>query len=271
MKALKYIVCLALITASLIYAAKNILGPTSEGLLFVANDPGMGLEEYTVTNELGIKTWVVLTGGGPKSAVTIDGKDGASPVNANILVNEAKMVKGKKVFGTIDNLIFGVFSPVGVFNPQHLGIMTNYSPGTGIILKLKGITVGTVIAGDNKMVQVDAIKNFATDSGYKAKGAKVMTYAGNVGGPSDVDKGWLGVPPEMQPIAALADYSTGCLVKQVKAKGAVDSLDVYASGIEKNGAPKSKMMAKPGGGTVNLITQTGWRIDKFKGVNVTAP
>jgi hypothetical protein len=271
MKAIKYIMCLTLISASLIFAVKNVLGPTSEGLLFVANDPGMGLEEYTVTNDLGIKTWVILTGGGPKSKVTLDGKDGASPVDANILINEAKMIKGKKAFGTVDNLIFGVFSPVGQFNPQHLGIMTNYSPGTGITIKLKGVTVGTVIAGDNKLVQVDAVKNFATDSGFKAKGAKVMSFAGNVGGPSEVDKGWLGVPPEMQPIAALADYSEGCQIKMVKAKGAIDSLDVYASGIEKKGSPKSKMQAKPGGGTVNLITQTGWRTDKFKGVNVTTP
>ncbi len=270
MKMFKYIVCLALISASLVFAAKTVLGPTSQGLLFVANDPGMGWAEYTVTNDLGIKTWVVLTGGGPKSAITIDGKDGSSPVNANIVVNEAKMIKGKKVNGSIDNMIFGVFSPVGTFDPQDLGVMTNFSPGTGIILKLKGITVGTVIAGDNKMVQVDALKNFATDSGYKNGGSKVMTYAGNVGGNTG-DKGWLGVPPELQPIAALANFGTGCQIKQVKAKGSIDNLEVYASGIDKNGSPKSKMMAKPGGGTVDLITATGWRIDKFKGVNVATP
>ena len=271
MKMFTYGVCLIIVAASLVYAAKNVLGPTSEGLVFVANDPGMALEEYVVTNGVGIKTWVVITGGGPKSKLTLDGKDGASPQEANILINQAKMITAKKVFGSIENLIFGVFSPVGVFNPEHLGVMTNYSPGDGLIVKMKGVTVGTVIASDNKMVQVDAIEKFATDSGFKAKGAKVMSYAGNVGGPDDANKGWLGVPPEMQPIAALADYGPGCQIKMVKAKGAVDALEVYASGIEKSGKPKSKMMAKPGGGTVDLINQTGWRIDKFKGVSVTTP
>ena len=271
MKALKYTLCIALMISAIVYAGKITLGPTKQGMIFLVKDAGMGLEEYTVTNAVGIKDWVVITGGGPKSKIMIDGKSGQSPDAANIVINTAKMIKGKKTAGTIDNLLFGVFTPgAGELQKEELGNMERFEPNAGLIVKLKGTGVGTVIAADNKMVQADSIVNFATDTGFKNKGAKIQTKLGDVGGTVE-EPGWLGIPTDYPSIAVLADYSDGCQVKMVKAKGAIDNLNVYASGIAKNGKPKSKMKAKVGGGEAVMYTETGWRTDKFKGVTPVTP
>lgn len=257
MKVLRFVLCMVLVASAVLYAAKNVLGPTSDGMVIVSSDPNSSLEEYVVTNGVGIKKWVLLLGGGPATKLTIDGKSGTSPADANILVNDAKMIKGKKISGSIANLIAGVFSPVGNFDPQDLGIMTNFSPGSLPMVKMKGVTIGTVIAGDAKVIQSDSIMNFATDSGFKGKGAAVQTKVGNVGG-SPGDRGWLGVPPELQPLAALADYGPGCLIKMVKAKGAINDLDIYASPSKPG---KSKLQGKiPGAVMLYNTAETDWKL-----------
>jgi uncharacterized protein YwbE len=252
MKALKFALCMVLVASAVLYAAKNIMGPTMDGLVFVSNDAGTTLEEYT-TNGM---HWIVIAGGGPKTKITIDGKQGTSPAGQNIVINDCKMVKGKKITGNINNMLFGVFSPVGTFDPADLGIMTNFSPGNCGQVKLKGVTVGTVLGADMKKVMADAVRNVATDSGFKGKGVTVQTKVGNIGGDPG-DNGWLGVPPDLQPIAALADYSDGCLIKKAKAKGAVDNLDIYASPAKPT---KSKLQGKvPGVVTVFNTAATDWK------------
>jgi hypothetical protein len=252
MKTLKFALCLALAASAMLYAAKNIMGPTQDGLVFVSNDAGTTLEEYD-TNGM---HWIVIAGGGPKTKITIDGKQGTSPAGQNMAINACKMVKGKRVTGNINNLLFGVFSPGGTFDPAALGNMNDYSPGECVQVKLKGVTVGTVIGADMKKVLADSVEKVATDTGFKGKGVTVQTKVGNIGG-SPSDTGWLGVPPDLQPIAALADYGPGCLIKAAKAKGAVDNLDIYASPAKPQ---KSKLQGKiPGVVTVHNTAATDWK------------
>jgi len=259
MKALKIMFCVALAACAMVYAAKNILGPTSDGVVFVANDPGVTLDEYS-TNGM---DWVVLSGGGPKTKITIDGKQGTSPADMNLVVNSCKMVNGKKISGSVNNLLAGVFIDGGTFDPTYLGDMSKFTPNAMSQVKLKGCTVGTVIGADMKKVLADAVAKVATDTGAKGKGVTVQTKVGNIGGDPG-DNGWLGVPPDLQPIAALADYGAGCLIKAAKAKGAVDNLDIYASPAKPT---KSKLQGKiPGAATVYNSAATDW---KAKNVTVT--
>lgn len=265
MKTIKFLLCIMFLVSAIAYAGNITLGPTKNGMIFIVKNARMTLEEFTVTNAIypDGADWIVMKGGGNKTKIIIDGNTGKDPYNANIIIDNCKMIKGKKTAGVIDNLIFGTFT-----SNDYLGVMKEYTPGNGVIVKLKGTAVGTIIAAGNKIVLVDSIVNFTTDYGYKDKGAKVYATQGDIGGSSE-KPGWLGLPSDDCPIVLSQSidsnyFGSCCRIKKLKAKkGAVANLNIYASGIVKNGKPKTKIKSSVAPDNLVFSNEYGWIIPYY--------
>ncbi len=241
-KVLNVALCLTLIVAALVYAKKNP---------FTVGD----LVGYSTKSTLtGVETngWIVLTGGTDRDKVVVT----AGVDKKKIILDTGKAFQTKKISGNLDTLLIGSF---GV-NP--VGEIAGFAPGAIKLVKMKGATIGTVMAKGLKMVMADSVAKVATDGGFKGKGVKVKTKAGNIGGTA-TDRGWLGVPDD-NPLAATLGEGV-CTIKGAFAKGAIDNLDIYA---KPHKAGKGKLKGKtPGAVTVAAGKASDWT--KLKNVTVT--
>ena len=230
MKALKIIVCLTIVIAAVLYAAKT---PT---------DFGGGLKGFlktkaaaaAFTNDNG---WIIFTGLDAKSQIQIT--EAASVVG--IVVNDAKQIKQKgKIAGTIDNIVVGT----DVLDAAGNVDLTKLAGNAKFSVKLKGVNVGTVLATDMKMVLVNGLNG--TLAGNNAKGIKVMTQDGDLAGADAANRAVVG----------LATVPT--MIKMVKAKkGKIEYVDATEATPAKVG--KTKWMAKVAGtGDVLVKSKADW-------------
>ena len=221
----------------------------------------------TTMQDTSSNTWHVITGGDAKTKIETKGQSLNEGVN--LIVNSCKKITVKKpTLGSIGNIYVGTVDTNSP--PVDLASFVPATPVKGVTIKLIGCDVNTVICGNVKKVIADSIVNFATDGGFKGKGAKIMTRDGEVGGIWN-DYGFLGAPTN-HPIPAVAQsMSDDCRIKMVKAQGRIEHLDVYARGATVNGRPVGKMKAKLPGGKAVMHTAEGWRLDKFMNVIVEQP
>ncbi len=241
-KVLNVAVCLTLIVAAIVYAAKNP---------FTVGD----LVGYSTKSTLtGVETngWIVLTGGSAKDKVVVT----AGVDKKKIILDTAKVFQTKKIPGNLDTLL------IGSFGVNVVGDIAGFAPGPIKLVKMKGATIGTVISKALKLVLADSVAKVATDGGFKGKGVTVKTKAGNVGG-TTTDRGWLGVP-DGHPLAAQMGEGV-CTIKGAVSKAAIDNLDIYAKPFK---AGKGKLKGKtPGTVTVAAGKASDWT--KLKNVTVT--
>lgn len=159
MKATKIVIASLLVIAAIAYAAKTpqVFCEGLEGFSKPVVTPEVTVDELTGTTYVNFGTQL-----GPKGQVQF------TMANGNIVVmaeaGKAIAQKGGKVSGTLNGVVSG-------FN--------------GVALKLKGITVGTVVAAGLKSAQVANINgsvdagNFAKGTALKAVGKVEGTVAGN--------------------------------------------------------------------------------------------
>jgi len=215
MKALKIIVCLTIVLAAVLYAAK------------VPTDFGGGLKGFLKTKAAAaaytnINGWIIFTGLDAKSQLQIT----EATAVEGIIVNDAKQIKQKgKITGQINNIIVGTATtPFDPANPTY-----TLAGNAKFSVKLKGVNVGTVLAKDMKMVLVNDLNGVL--AGNNAKGIKVMTQDGNLAGADAANRAVVG----------LATVPT--MIKMVKAKkGKIEYVDAKEATPAKVG--KTKWMAK---------------------------
>ena len=242
MKALKILVCITIVLAAVLYAAKT---PT---------DFGGGLKGFlktkapaaAFTNQDG---WIVFTGLDAKSQIQIT----EATAVKGIVVNDAKQIKQKgKISGDINSIVVADNVPVIVDGKIVNGV--TLAGNEKFSVKLKGINVGTVLASKMKMVLVDSLSGIL--AGNNAKGIKVMTQDGDLAGADAANRAVVG----------LTDVPT--MIKMVKAKkGKIEWVDATAATPAKPG--KTKWMAKVAGtGDVLVKSAADWNA-KSKNVTFT--
>ena len=242
MKTLKIIVCLSIVVAAIVYAAKT---PTD----FSADVAGFLKTKATVavTETNG---WLIFKGMDAKSQLQLTKADN----NANILLDNGKMVKqkGGKVTGALGSILVGT-SASDMATPTDVV----YAGNDKFSIKLKGISVGTVIASSMKMVFVNGLNG--TLAGGNAKGLKVMT---------ELDLA--GADAANRAVVGLATVPT--VIKMVKSKkGKIEWVDATAATPVKAGKTKWKAKVAPSG-DVQVADLAAWaEAKKNKNVTLVGP
>jgi hypothetical protein len=234
MKALKVILCLALVVSALVYAAKV---EEQWGTLTVQHKGELALATIT-------QGWIVAAGGTDKSSVNIVAANG----DEKLLVDNLKTVKGKGV--SLDTLAIGTVDPVPADNALAT-FYASYKPAgstKGVALKLKGGTIGTVLATTLKAVKADGVGS-AAGAGKGNKGV-VISSKGGIGGKfgdaGNEKYSYIGGPATVPTV-----------VKKAKAKAAMGDVVVYGAAAK---AGKTKIKAKGGasGDGVFATTPADW-------------
>ena len=238
MKTIKIIVCLTIVVAAIAYAAKipTVFGPGVEGFLKTKAPAA----SYTNLNG-----WVIFKGLDAKSQVQLTTAD----LNANILVNDAKLIKQKgKIFGDVANILVGT-SASDMADPTDVV----YAGNEKFSVKLKGINVGTVMATSMKLVLVNDLSGKL--AGTNLKGIKVFTQDGGI-------EGTVAAP------VVIGDANLPTMLKLVKAKkGAIGYVDATLATPAK--LAKTKWGAKvASAGAVQVAALADWAEAK-KNKNVT--
>ena len=251
-KVLNIAICLTIVISAVVYAATKI--DINEGGL-TAQIKTKATAGYELTNG-----WIVITGMGDKDSLTISGADMPT---GGIVMNGGKMIKQKgKIFGYIDNIIIATQAP-DILNPDN--IVTTLAGNEKLSIKLKGISVGTVLAKQMKLVLVDNLSGAI--AGNNAKGVKIMTttdIVGDAGGTTD------------RLLVGAYDYSGDLEIKvdtklhSVKAKkGMISNVDAMNATPAKAG--KTKWSAKIlGAGDVEVASLADWS-SKNKNVTLVQP
>ena len=162
-KSICIVIFSTILISSILYAAKplDIDTPTLKGFIKTKDS-----KEFVETNG-----WIIFKGLDAKSQIQITEANGA-----NILVNDAKMIKQKgKVSGNINNIIIGT-SESDMADCSDLVLAGNEK----FSVKLKGINIGSVVAKDMKMVLINDLSGCLT--GTNPKGIKIMTQDGGIEG-----------------------------------------------------------------------------------------
>ena len=253
-KVLNIAICLSIVIGAVVYATDKI----------AINDAGLTAElktkvgaTYSVTNG-----FVVIQGAGPKDSLTIVGAD---MPNGGIIMNDAKMIKQKgKIFGYIDSIIMATDAS-SIIDPSV--VIGTLSGNPKFSIKLKGITVGTVLAKDMKLVLVDSITGAI--AGNNAKGVKIMTSLNIEGSATeDVLVGAYDIIPTGSGVEVNVPVAT--TIKSIKAKkGAIGYVDALNATAAKPG--KTKWTAKvASGGDVEVAAVGDWS-SKNKNVTLVEP
>lgn len=245
---MKYVICLLLAAAAIIYAAKTpeVFGPGVEGFLKTKSTTAAWT---VVTNTPGTTDgiiWVVFTGLDAKSQIQLTKCEDAS-----IIVNDAKQIKQKgKISGSAKTLMFGT--------PNDLNTL-NFGGNPKAMIKLKGVNVGTVLAGSIKMVQCNDLTggHVGSDS---AKGV-LLKAEGNVAGADAANRVMIGKVPS-QPGATIPATK----IKGISAKGAIEYADAVNTVAAKPTKTKLKAKLPPTG---DVLVSAGQYSEKSKNVTLT--
>ena len=253
-KVLNIVICLSIVIAAVVYAADKI--PISAA--------GLTAELKTSTGATVSETngFVVIQGAGPKDSLTITA---ANMPNGGIIMNDAKIIKQKgKFFGYIDSIVMAT-EAASILDPSV--VIGTLSGNSKLSIKLKGITVGTVLAKDMKLVLVDNITGAI--AGNNAKGVKIMTSLSIEGSATeDVLVGAYDIIPTGSSVEVNVPVAT--TIKSVKAKkGAIGYVDALNATPAKLG--KTKWTAKvASAGDVEVAAVADWS-SKNKNVILVQP
>ncbi len=159
-------ICSTILLSSFLYAAKPLDIDTLTLKGFIKTKAS---KEFVETNG-----WIIFTGLDAKSQIQITVANGA-----NILVNDAKMIKQKgKVSGNINNFIIGTSASLMADTNDVV-----YAGNSKFLAKLKGFNFGNIIAKEMRMAYFN---NFCgTLAGTNPKGIKIMTQDGGIVGTSN--------------------------------------------------------------------------------------
>jgi len=175
MKTLKFLGCIALIAASVVYAAKTTYFANGISFNDSKANANKGLAPV-ITNIPGTLVQVV-TPADPKSQIVILTIPGTKA--SLFLKGQAKSIKGKKATGYLDNV--GVISDLTQFTligtNGEVVLKAGYTMGIADAVQLKGVTVGTVFANGLGTVQADSLVSVYGDTGAKGKGIKIQAVA----------------------------------------------------------------------------------------------
>jgi len=220
MKYVKVIACLAMVLAALVYA-----GTWSDFGINVKTKAAYDVNQ--VTNNAGI--WLVATGGTDASKIQFLGGTAAG---THILLDKVGAVSAKGITD-VGTIAVGTLSGAPA-NGSLAGFFAVYQPAggpKGVAFKLKGVTIGTVLAGTLKGVSAASIGNVAGNSSKGSGIGAVTTVGGLFGAPGNQKYGYIGTP------------GIPTKVKGLKCKGTAGNVVLYAT-PGKTG--KTKLAAKGG-------------------------
>lgn len=209
MKYLKAIACLAMVLAALVYA-----GTWSDFGINVKTKAAYDVN--AVTNDAGI--WLVATGGTDADKIQFLG--GTTP-NTHILLDKVGAVSAKGITD-VGTIAVGTLSgaPADGTLASFFAVYQPAGGPKGVAFKLKGVTIGTVLAGTLKGVSAAAIGNVA-GSNPKGSGIAAVTRVGGLfGAPGNEKYAYIGVGGA-NPIATT--------VKGLKCKGTAGDVMLYAA------------------------------------------
>ncbi len=250
-KVLNIAICLSIVIAAVVYAADKI--PISMAGLTAELKTSVGA---TVSETNG---FVLLSGMGDKDSLTITGVDNVK----GIVMDGGKMIKQKgKINGYIDNIIFATEAP-SITDPTL--IVATLAGNEKLSIKLKGISVGTVLAKQMKLVLVDSLSGAI--AGNNAKGVKIMTTTDIAG---DVTERLLVGAYDYNVGAGEMNIPVATTIKSIKAKkGVISYVDALNATPAKPG--KTKWSAKvAGAGDVEVASLADWST-KNKNVTLVQP
>ncbi len=250
-KVLNIAICLSIVIAAVVYAADKI--PISMAGLTAELKTSVGA---TVSETNG---FVLLSGMGDKDSLTITGVDNVK----GIVMDGGKMIKQKgKINGYIDNIIFATEAP-SITDPTL--IVATLAGNEKLSIKLKGISVGTVLAKQMKLVLVDSLSGAI--AGNNAKGVKIMTTTDIAG---DVTERLLVGAYDYNVGAGEMNIPVATKIKSIKAKkGVISYVDALNATPAKPG--KTKWSAKvAGAGDVEVASLADWST-KNKNVTLVQP
>ena len=252
-KVLNIAICLSIVIAAVVYAADKI--PISMAGLTAELKTSVGA---TVSETNG---FVLLSGMGDKDSLTITGVDNVK----GIVMDGGKMIKQKgKINGYIDNIIFATEAP-SITDPTL--IVATLAGNEKLSIKLKGISVGTVLAKQMKLVLVDSLSGAI--AGNNAKGVKIMTSLDIAGDATErVLVGAYDIIPTGSSVEVNVPVAT--TIKSIKAKkGMIGYVDAVNATPAKPG--KTKWSAKvAGAGDVEVASLADWST-KNKNVTLVQP
>jgi hypothetical protein len=272
MKMVKLIACFALVVAALVYAG-GVIQTVPSGLAFVTKYP------TTIVSET--NGWVIIRGSGDSLKETIglasklaDGSAAPGPTGQCLVIECAKGLKGSRkdlIDGHFSEVVYGVFTnadgtdAVGDYskltlNDPTLQVDSALKPGKSFSMKLKGVTVGTVIAkkcaptadsiSHALLTEAKALKGVALTAGGKG-------LYGILGTGSNLAPGTVGIAPGLTNfpdlIAQINPVETA--LGKATAKNQMLDLMIFSESIPPlNGKAKAKLISKYIMMNVNTLT-----------------
>lgn len=209
MKYLKAIACLAMVLAALVYA-----GTWSDFGINVKTKAAYNVNAET--NAAGV--WLVATGGTDASKIQFLG--GTTP-GTQILFDKVGAVSAKGITD-VGTIAVGTLSgaPADGTLASFFAVYQPAGGPKGVSFKLKGVTIGTVLAGTLRGVSAAAIGNVAGSS-PKGSGISAVTRVGGLFGASGNEKyAYIGVAGA-NPIATT--------VRGLKCRGTAGDVMLYAA------------------------------------------
>lgn len=235
MKYVKAIACIAMVLAALVYA-----GTWSDFGITVKTKTQYDVNAQT--NAAGV--WLVATNGSPAAKIQFLG--GTTP-NTKILLDNVGGVSAKGITD-VDTIAVGTLSgaPADGSLASFFAVYQPAGSPKGVAFQLKGVTIGTVLAGTLKGVSAAAVGNVAGDSPNGSGIAAVTRVGGLFGAPGNQKYGYIGVGGA-NPIPTK--------VKAVKCKGTVGDVVLYATAANPGA---TKIAAKGGGTGVFAVNTNDW-------------
>ena len=191
-KSIYIAICSTVLLTSSLYAAKipTEFGPGVEGFLKT---------KAPAANYTNLNGWVIFTGLDAKSQIQLTTAD----LDANILINDAKLIKQKgKIAGSLANILVGS-SASDMADPTDVV----YGGNKKFSVKLKGVNVGTVIAQTMKLVLIKDLSGKL--AGANLKGIKIMTQDGGIEG-TVANYVKIGLP-EVPTVVKIIKAKKGCI------------------------------------------------------------
>jgi len=250
-KVLNIAICLSIVIAAIVYAGTTKTDFDKGGLLGQLKSKGAA----TVSETNG---WVVFAGMTEKDLVTVYGANNVK----GIIMDGGKLLKQKgSIVGNIDNIIIATEAP-SIVDPSV--IVTTLAGNDKLSIKLKGISVGTILAKNMKMVIVNDIDGALGGTLASGKGIKVLT-TGDIAG--DATERMLVGAYDYNVGGADIDIPVATMIKSIKSKkGSIGYVD--ASNATAAKPTKTKWIAKvPSNGDV-LVTAGQFDIAKSLKKNV---
>lgn len=234
MKYVKAIACIAMVLAALVYA-----GTWSDFGITVKTKANYDVQQ--VVNPAG--TWLVATGGTDADKIQFLG---GTTAGTKILLDKVGAVSAKGIT-EVDTIAVGTLSgtPAGGSLADFFAVYQPAGSPKGVAFKLKGVTIGTVLAGTLKGVSAAAVGNVAGQNPKGAGIAAVTRVGGLFGAAGNQKYGYVGTPGIVT------------RVKGLKCKGTAGDVVLYAAAA-KPGSTKIAAKGGAAGAGVFAVNPADW-------------